>query len=111
MFRITALALAVLVLAPAADLAQTPNLDDFRWRAGATKLPARVDALGKQLKRASVGDVLASANRPATENGPCAANAFPGKPAGMRWYCFDPEDSGSLSNPDAVEWIPQGVET
>jgi hypothetical protein len=36
---------------------------------------------------------------------------FPGIPAGARWYCFDPEDSGSLDAPDAIEWVPQGVTT
>ena len=27
-------------------------------------------------------------------------------PAGSRWYCFDPADSGTVGEP---EWIPQGV--
>ena len=29
-------------------------------------------------------------------------------PAGSRWYCFDPADSGTVGEP---EWIPQGVST
>src|SRR4051794_20343984 len=108
---VATIAILAAALMPATALAQTPNLDDFRWRAGATDLPGRVEALGRQLTRGSVADVLASANRPTAANGPCAATAFPGVPAGARWYCFDPEDSGSIDAPDAVEWIPQGLTT
>jgi hypothetical protein len=112
MLRIRSLIAVVVVLAcaPASAAAQAPDLDDFRWRAGATDLPGRVEALAQRMPRASLGDVLASANRPATANGPCDAAAFPGKPAGTRWYCFDPSDTGSVERPDAVEWIPQGVD-
>src|ERR1700754_3769208 len=107
--RAAVLGLLAAALVPATAGAQAPNLDDFRLRAGATDLPGRVTALGKELQRGTLGDVLASANRPASPNGPCAGSAFPNRPAALRWYCFDPSDSGSADAPDAVEWIPQGV--
>jgi hypothetical protein len=51
--------------------------------------------------------VLAEANRPAIENGPCNQDAFPNVPAGSRWFCFDQADAGEGQG--TLEWIPQGV--
>ncbi len=70
-----------------------------------------MDALAGKLQKSDVGALLAEANRPAAPNGGCKASAFPNIPAGSRWYCFDPSDTGNANNPDGVEWIPQGVST
>ena len=93
-----AIAAAALVLAVAAPAqAQAPRLNDFVLAPlGATNLPARVDVLGKQLPRSDVDTLLSKANRPATPNGECSKTAFTDMPAGSRWYCFDPADSGAV---------------
>jgi hypothetical protein len=104
-------ATAALLAAVAPAAAQAPRLDDFRLRPGATELPARVEALAGRLGRAGVPEILDAANRPASANGDCRATAFPTPPAGSRWYCFDPADSGSIEQPEASEWMPQGVTT
>ncbi len=106
-----ALALVVALGIAGSASAQAPDPADFVLRPGATELPPRVDELGRHLPRAGVDGVLAEANRPATPNGACSEPAFGTMPAGSRWYCFDPADSGDLERPDAVEWIPQGVTT
>jgi len=104
-----AVAAAVLALAAAAPAqAQAPRLSDFELRPGATDLPARVAKLGEKLPRSDVDTLLTKANRPATPNGECSKTAFTDMPAGSRWYCFDPADSGTVGEP---EWIPQGVTT
>ncbi len=104
-----AVAAAVLALAAAAPAqAQAPRLSDFDLRPGATDLPARVAKLGAKLPRSGVDTLLTKANRPATPNGECSKTAFTDMPAGSRWYCFDPADSGTVGEP---EWIPQGVTT
>jgi hypothetical protein len=102
--------LAAALLAPAATAgAQAPSLGDFQLRRTTVDLQARTDALAQRLIPSDVGDVLADANRPAVENGPCRSDAFPGIPTGSAWYCFDPADSGSGQG--QLEWIPQGVTT
>ena len=83
------------VVVPAEASAQAPSLGDFELRETEVDLQSRVDALAGQLVESDVGDVLAKANRPAVENGPCREQAFPGIPAGSRWFCFDGPDSGS----------------
>jgi hypothetical protein len=104
-----AVCLGLAAAAPAG--AQAPNLNDFELRPGATDLPGRVEALATKLDRSGVEALLTDANRVATPSGDCHRTAFPGMPAGARWYCFDPSDSGNIDRPDAVEWIPQGVTT
>ena len=111
MKRILFLAVGAALVVAAPARAQAPKLDDFKLRPGATDLPPKAEALGARLPRTGVEQVLGDANRPATENGPCNATAFPNPPAGTRWFCFDPSDTGDIEHPDAVEWIPQGVTT
>jgi len=110
--RVQVVALAVFALAQAfvAEAgAQAPSLGDFRLRQTEVDLQSRVNALEGRLVKSDVGEVLAKANRPAVENGPCRQAAFPGIPAGSRWFCFDTADSGAGSG--KLEWIPQGVST
>ncbi len=102
-------AIAAAQVIPAQAGAQAPDLGDFRLRQTTVDLQSRVDALGERLVERDAGAVLTSANRPAVENGPCRQQAFPGIPAGSRWFCFDTADSGS--GPGQLEWIPQGVTT
>jgi hypothetical protein len=108
-FLLLAVFLALLISAPAG--AQAPRPGDFQLRPGATDLPPKAEALGARLQRSGVDQVLGDANRPATENGPCNATTFPDPPAGTRWFCLDPSDTGDIDRPEAVEWIPQGVST
>ncbi len=110
--RIQVVVLAVVALAQATIAeagAQAPSLGDFKLRPTGVDLQSRVDALEGQLVKSDVADVLADANRPAVENGPCRQAAFPGIPAGSRWFCFDTADSGAGQG--QLEWIPQGVST
>jgi hypothetical protein len=87
--------------------AQAPTREDFKLRQTTLDLPARVNALDARLAKSGVQRLLAAANRPAVENGPCKDDAFAGIPPGSRWFCFDPTDAGEGSG--QVEWIPQGV--
>jgi hypothetical protein len=110
--RIQVVVLAVIALAQAMVAeagAQAPSLGDFKLRQTEVDLQSRVNALEGQLLKSDVGEVLARANRPAVENGPCRQDAFPGIPAGSRWFCFDGADSGAGQG--RLEWIPQGVST
>jgi hypothetical protein len=110
--RICLVALAAVTLTLAAagpTAAQAPDLDDFRLRQTQLDLQQRVDALAGQLVESDVGQVLGEANRPMVENGACNDDAFPGIPAGSRWFCFDTADSGDGGG--QLEWIPQGVST
>jgi hypothetical protein len=102
---VAAIALILSVAGPAA--AQAPSLDDFKLRQTQLDLQSRVDALAGRLLESDVQGVLGEANRPAVENGPCNADAFPDIPAGSRWFCFDQADSGEAQG--SLEWIPQGV--
>jgi hypothetical protein len=101
-------ALAMLWLAATPARAQAPKPADFELRPSAS-LQGRVDALAGKLRTSGVDSVLGEANRTATANGACRAQAFPGIPAGSRWFCFDAQDTGNVDRPDAVEWIPQGT--
>ena len=110
--RISAVAVAAMTLALCAAgtaAAQAPDLDDFKLRQTSLDLQSRVDALAGQLVESDVGTVLGEANRPAVENGSCNQDAFPGIPAGSRWFCFDAADSGDGQG--RLEWVPQGVST
>jgi hypothetical protein len=107
LIALAATALGLSAAGPAA--AQAPDPDDFKLRQTQLDLRSRVDALAGQLVESDVGQVLGEANRPMVENGPCNQDAFPGIPAGSRWFCFDPADSGDGQG--QLEWVPQGVST
>jgi hypothetical protein len=110
LLQVVVLAAVVLAQATVTEAgAQAPSLDDFELRRTTVDLQSRVNALEGQLLKSDVAGVLAEANRPAVENGPCRQSAFPGIPAGSRWFCFDPADSGAGQG--ELEWIPQGVST
>ena len=103
-----AVAAAVLALAAAAPAqAQAPRLttstSDPAPPTCRRALQARHEAAAQRRRHAV--DQGQPARDPERE---CSKTAFTDMPAGSRWYCFDPADSGTVGEP---EWIPQGVTT
>src|SRR4051794_21886027 len=65
---------------------------------------AGILALGKDLERVQLDEVLAKANRVSKRKGAAGTGAFGSmKPKPVDWYCFDADDNATR------EWYPQGL--
>ncbi|MDP9841649.1 hypothetical protein [Streptosporangium lutulentum] len=79
-------------------------VEPFGLRWDGDSFEAGVLALGKELQRVPVDEVLAKANRVSKRKGAAGTGAFgPMSPKPVDWYCFDAGDNATR------EWYPQGL--
>ncbi|WP_371784862.1 hypothetical protein [Streptosporangium subroseum] len=80
------------------------SVEPFGLKWNGDGFEAGILALGKDLKRVPLDEVLDKANRVSKRKGAAGTGAFGSmKPKPVDWYCFDADDNATR------EWYPQGL--